>query len=289
MESARTIERDDFASQLFVPLCFLPVGQTKDKNQISVTPRGDIHLNSSRFCASQAASLHEAVEQNIKMHYTSIVPAGLSLLPLGALSPRRLTDLPQDALEKAESTLVAEAKAGSSEAFEELVNRYDKKIYRLALRLTGNEQDAEDVLQESFLKAFEHLPEFRQDSRFYTWLVRIAVNEGLMKLRKRRSDKSEPLENTTDEDGQVMPRDFRDWKPNPEQLMGQEEMEQILMKAAQTLSPSLRTVFLLRDVDELSTEETAKTLGLTTGAVKARLFRARMQLREELSKVLKRE
>ncbi|MGH9328082.1 MAG: sigma-70 family RNA polymerase sigma factor [Terriglobia bacterium] len=195
----------------------------------------------------------------------------------------------QDALEKSESSLVTEAKSGNNDAFEELVNRYEKKIYRLALRLTGNEQDAEDVLQETFLKAFEHLPGFRQDSRFYTWLVRIAVNEGLMKLRKRRSDKAEPLEGSTDEDGQFMPHDFRDWKPNPEQLMSQEEMDEILVKAAQTLSPNLRAVFFLRDVDELSTEETAETLGLTTGAVKARLFRARLQLREELSKVLKRE
>lgn len=197
--------------------------------------------------------------------------------------------MPQETLAKSEWDLVQEAKAGNNEAFEELVNRYEKKIYRLALRLTGNQQDAEDVLQETFLKAFEHLSDFRQDSRFYTWIVRIAVNEGLMKLRKRRSDRSEPFDAIVDEEGQVMPREFRDWKPNPEQLMGQEEMERILMTAAQDLSPGLRTVFFLRDVEELSTEETAEALGLTTGAVKARLFRARMQLREILSKVFKRE
>src|SRR5579871_6875195 len=115
----------------------------------------------------------------------------------------------------------------------------------------------------------------------------IALNEGLMKLRKRRSDKSEPLEDAVDDEGQVMPREFRDWKPNPEQQMNQEEMERILLNAAQSLPASLRAVFFLRDVEELSTEETAEMLNLTTGAVKARLFRARLQLREELSKVFK--
>lgn len=203
--------------------------------------------------------------------------------------PEDQVQLPQEALAKPESELVADAKNGSIEAFEELVNRYEKKIYRLGVRLMGNETDAEDVLQDTFLKAFEHLKDFREDSRFYTWLVRIAVNEGLMKLRKRRSDKAQPMEDSVDDDGQVIPRDFRDWKPNPEQEMGQKEMEKILLDAAGALPPSLRTVFFLRDVEELSTEETADALGLTTGAVKARLFRARFQLREELSKVLRRE
>jgi RNA polymerase sigma-70 factor, ECF subfamily len=196
---------------------------------------------------------------------------------------------PQNLAEKPESLLVTEAKNGQYEAFEELVNRYEKKIYRLGLRLTGNKEDAEDVLQETFLKAYEHLPDFRQDSRFYTWLVRIAVNEGLMRLRKLRSDKSEPMEDMVSGDGQVTPREFRDWKPNPEQSMQQKEMEELLMKAAQALPPSLRTVFLLRDMEELSTEEAANLLHLTTGAVKARLFRARMQLREELSHALRQE
>jgi RNA polymerase sigma-70 factor (ECF subfamily) len=191
------------------------------------------------------------------------------------------------ALAKDEGSLVAEAKAGSYAAFEELVNRYEKKIYRLGLNITGNPEDAEDVLQESFLKAFEHLPEFRQDSRFYTWLVRIAVNEGLMKLRKRRGDKTVPLGEVENEDGEVMPRDYADWKPNPEQLLAQSELEEILRDAASTLPPAFRSVFFLRDVEGLSTEETAQLLNLSVGAVKARLFRARMRLRDELSKVFR--
>ncbi len=199
-----------------------------------------------------------------------------------------MAKMPEVVMGKDESALVTEAKAGSYAAFENLVNRYEKKIYRLGLNITGNPQDAEDVLQETFLKAFEHLPEFREDSRFYTWIVRIAVNEGLMKLRKRRSDKAVSIEDAIDEEGEVIPREFADWKPNPEQTLAQAELQAILQSAAQSLPPTFRMVFLLRDVEELSTEETAQLLRLTEGAVKARLHRARLHLREELSKTLKR-
>lgn len=190
-------------------------------------------------------------------------------------------------LVKDESVLVTEAKAGSYEAFEELVNRYEKKIYRLGLNLTGNPEDAEDMLQETFLKAFEHLPTFREDSRFYTWIVRIAINQGLMKLRKRRSSKEVQLDEPSNDDGGVMPREFADWRPNPEQELQRAELETILQDAARALPLTFRTVFFLRDVEGLSTEETAEMLNLSEGAVKARLFRARLRLREELSKTLK--
>ena len=199
-----------------------------------------------------------------------------------------MSDSPQAALAKDESVLVTEAKAGNYAAFEELVNRYEKKIYRLGINITGSPEDAEDVLQETFLKAFEHLPEFREDSRFYTWIVRIAVNEALMKLRKRRSSRESPLQDAVDENGEVVVREFTDWKPNPEQQMARTELETILRNAVQALPPSFRTVFYLRDVEDLSTEETAGLLGLSIGAVKARLFRARLRLREDLSKVFKR-
>ncbi len=199
-----------------------------------------------------------------------------------------MAESPQVVERKDDSVLVTEAKAGSYAAFEELVNRYENKIYRLGLNLTGNPEDAEDVLQEAFLKAFLHLPEFREDARFYTWLVRIAINEGLMKLRKQRADKSVPIEETVSEEGESLPREFADWRPDPEEQYKQAEIEKILQQAAQSLSPGFRAVFLLRDVEELSTQETAELLGLTEGAVKARLFRARLQLREELSKVFKR-
>lgn len=194
----------------------------------------------------------------------------------------------ETAVVKDDLALVAEAKAGSYEAFEELVSRYENKIYRLGVNITGNSEDAEDVLQEAFLKAFQHLGEFRADSRFYTWLVRIAVNEALMKLRKIRSGRTVPLEDEVGEDGDPIPRELADWKPNPEQIYTQAEIETILHDAAQKLPASYRTVFLLRDMEELSTAEAASVLGLSEGTVKARLFRARLMLREELSKVFKR-
>jgi len=199
-----------------------------------------------------------------------------------------MSNSPQTGLAKDEAVLVAEAKAGSYEAFEDLVNRYEKKIYRLGLNLTGNPEDAEDMLQETFLKAFEHLSDFREDSRFYTWIVRIAINQGLMKLRKRRGSKEVQIEDGENDDGEIIPRDFADWRPNPEQELQRTELEDILQNAARSLPMTFRTVFFLRDVEGLSTEETAELLNLSEGAVKARLFRARLRLREELSKILKR-
>ena len=199
-----------------------------------------------------------------------------------------MAESPQTALVKDEAALVSEAKAGSYAAFDELVNRYEKKIYRLGMNITGSPEDAEDVLQETFLKAFEHLTEFRADARFYTWIVRIAVNEALMKLRKRRASKEVPVEDSEDDEGAVTVREFADWKPNPEQQFARAELEEILRNAIRALPPSFRTVFYLRDVEDLSTEETADLLNLSVGAVKARLFRARLRLREDLSKVFKR-
>jgi RNA polymerase sigma-70 factor (ECF subfamily) len=199
-----------------------------------------------------------------------------------------MSDSLRATLAKDESALVTEAKAGSYAAFEELVNRYEKKIYRLGMNITGSPEDAEDVLQETFLKAFEHLPEFRADARFYTWIVRIAVNEALMKLRKRRASREVPVEDSEDDEGAVTVREFADWKPNPEQQLARAELENILQNAIRALPPSFRTVFFLRDVEDLSTEETAELLNLSVGAVKARLFRARLRLREDLSKVFKR-
>jgi len=105
-----------------------------------------------------------------------------------------MSELLPNTIEQSESSLVTAAKAGQYDAFEQLVNRYEHKIYRLGLNITGNPEDAEDVLQETFLKAFENLPRFREDSRFYTWIVRIGVNQALMKLRKRRTDKSVSLD-----------------------------------------------------------------------------------------------
>ncbi|HEV8041137.1 MAG TPA: RNA polymerase sigma factor [Bryobacteraceae bacterium] len=188
-----------------------------------------------------------------------------------------------------ESALVAKAREGDLAAFNELVNSYSRKIFRLAKHITQNDEDAEDVLQETFLKAFEHLGDFQGQSKFYTWIVRIAVNESLMKLRKRKSDRSVPLDEPVDTGEDTVVREIAVWDENPEQQYSREELGQILDEAVQGLRPAFRTVFVLRDIEELSTEETAEALGISVPAVKSRLLRARLQLREKLTRFFKRK
>lgn len=188
-----------------------------------------------------------------------------------------------------EGDLVERAKAGDMEAFAELVRRYERRIYRMARQITQNDEDAEDVLQESFLKAFEHLDSFQGQSKFYTWVTRIAVNESLMKLRKRKSDRTVSLDENIETDEEPIVREIAVWDDTPESKYSQEELRQILDRAIDSLKPIFRTVFILRDVEELSTEETAEVLGLSVAAVKSRLLRARLQLRERLTRVFKRK
>jgi RNA polymerase sigma-70 factor (ECF subfamily) len=188
-----------------------------------------------------------------------------------------------------ESALVAKAREGDLAAFNELVNTYSRKIFRLAKHITQNDEDAEDVLQETFLKAFEHLGNFQGQSKFYTWIVRIAVNESLMKLRKRKSDRSVPLDEPVDTGEDTVVREIAVWDENPEQQYSREELGQILDEAVEGLRPPFRTVFVLRDIEELSTEETAEALGISVPAVKSRLLRARLQLREKLTRFFKRK
>ena len=183
-----------------------------------------------------------------------------------------------------EQALVDRARAGDANAFTELVEKYERKIFRLAKHITQNDEDAEDVLQESFMKAYSNLDSFQGQSKFYTWLVRIAVNESLMRLRKRRTSKTVSLDQDIETDEDTVPREVADWSPNPEQMYGQAELKEILGKTIQGLPASFRTVFVLRDVEGLSTEETAEALDLSIPAVKSRLLRARLQLRERLSK-----
>lgn len=182
-----------------------------------------------------------------------------------------------------EGALVAQAKAGDVRAFEELVDRYERRIFRLAMNITQNKEDAEDVMQEAFLKSYAHLGEFQGDSRFYTWLVRITVNEGLMKLRKRRPGQVSLDEKIETEDNLVI-RELEDWGPNPEQRYAQTELQDILQSVIADLDPGFRVVVLLRDVENLSTEETAEMLNLSIPAVKSRLLRARLKLRQKLNR-----
>src|SRR5580698_7422531 len=188
-----------------------------------------------------------------------------------------------------EGQLVAQAKAGDVQAFTDLVNRYERKIYRLAKHITQNDEDAEDVLQDAFLKAYEHLDSFKGDSKFYTWIVRIAVNESLMKLRKRKSDRTVPLDEPVDTGEEMVTREIAVWDDNPEQRYSREEIQEILDKAVEGLKPDFRTVFILRDIEELSTEETAESLGISIPAVKSRLLRARLALREKLTRQFRRK
>jgi RNA polymerase sigma-70 factor (ECF subfamily) len=188
-----------------------------------------------------------------------------------------------------EASLVAKAKAGDSDAFASLVNHYDRRVFRMAKQITQNDEDAEDVLQETFLKAYSHLDDFQGNSKFYTWLVRIAVNEALMKLRKRRSDKTVPLDDPIDTGEDVVAREIAVWDENPEDTYSREELGRILDEAVQSLKPAYRTVFVLRDIEEMSIEETAEALNLSISAVKSRLLRARLQLREKLTRQFKRK
>jgi RNA polymerase sigma-70 factor (ECF subfamily) len=195
--------------------------------------------------------------------------------------------LPSTIVREDEGALVAASKAGDLAAFGELVTRYERRIFRLAMNITQNREDAEDATQDAFLKAFRNLANFQGDSRFYTWLVRIAVNEALMRLRKRRPNVSsldEPVQ--TDED--LMPRQLEDWGPSPEQRYERSELNNILTSAIGELDPIFRTVFILRDVEGLSTEDTAETLGISVPAVKSRLLRGRLKLRDKLSPIFER-
>jgi len=188
-----------------------------------------------------------------------------------------------------ESVLVSQAREGDTTAFGELVRRYEGKIFRLAQHITQNREDAEDVLQETFLKAYEHLDQFQGNSKFYTWIVRIAVNQALMKLRRRKNDKSVSIDENIDTGEDTIVREIAAWGEDPEQRFSREELGEILDTAIQSLEPPYRSVFVLRDIEDLSTEETAESLDLSIPAVKSRLLRARLQLREKLTRYFKRK
>ncbi|HWQ56153.1 MAG TPA: sigma-70 family RNA polymerase sigma factor [Bryobacteraceae bacterium] len=188
-----------------------------------------------------------------------------------------------------ESLLVAQTREGDARAFSALVRRYEGKIFRLAQHITQNREDAEDVLQETFLKAYEHLDQFQGNSKFYTWIVRIAVNQSLMKLRKRKSDKTVSIDETIDTGEDTVAREIAAWDENPEERYSRDELNSILTSAIDSLAAPYRAVFVLRDLEELSTEETAEALALSIPAVKSRLLRARLQLRDKLTRYFKRK
>lgn len=180
-----------------------------------------------------------------------------------------------------EGALIAEAKDGSSAAIEDLVRRYERRLFRLAQNITSNYEDAEEVVQNAFVKAFQNLASFRGESRFYTWLVRIATNEALMKIRGRRF-RQVSIDSPKEAQERSDAREIEDWGPNPEERYSQEELRTILTVTINKLDPGYRIVFQLRDIEGLSTDETATVLGLSLPAVKSRLKRARLRLRNSL-------
>lgn len=174
-------------------------------------------------------------------------------------------------------------KAGDRAEFARFVERFSTQIYRLGLKILNDPQDAEDVLQETFLKAFRALPAFEGRSSLSTWLYRIAVNEALMLLRRRHPETISVERETESPDGDGEPLEIVDWCCLPEHELLSAEGRRFLDAAIQRLSPALRVVFVLRDVEGLSIRDTAETLNLTETAVKTRLLRARLALREQLS------
>ncbi len=185
--------------------------------------------------------------------------------------------------------LVHATKDGDVAAFEQLVKRYGRKLLRIAQCVTHNREDSQDAVQEAFLKAYQNMAEFREDSQFSTWLIRITLNQSLMKLRKQRAVREVSLDEGFQADEDILPIELTDWAPDPEQLYRASELRNILIKALKELRPVLRAVFVLRDIEGLSTTQTAEVLNLSHTAVKARLWRGRLQLRERLNRYFSKE
>jgi RNA polymerase sigma-70 factor (ECF subfamily) len=181
-------------------------------------------------------------------------------------------------------TLVHACKNGDPAAFEQLVKRYDLRLFGIAQSITQNREDAEDAVQEAFLNAFRNIAQFSEHSRFSTWLIRITINKALTKLRKRRSIREVSMDEDLQNENDAFPLEFADWAPNPEELYRGDELRDILRDALGKLRPGLRMVFVLRDIEGISTNEAAEVLALTPAAVKTRLMMARLLLRERLSK-----
>jgi RNA polymerase sigma-70 factor (ECF subfamily) len=187
--------------------------------------------------------------------------------------------------------LVDRVLKGDRHSFESLVRRHERRVFRVTLAVLGNAEDAEDAMQDAFIKAFRHLGQFRRESRFTTWLTRIAVNEALHKRQKRRAwvALDDSREAPVQGEEQVMPRRFEAWRADPEKLYGKQELRRIIEDAIESLPPIYREAFVLRDVEEMSAEEAAEAIGITVAALKSRILRARLMMREALAASLEQE
>ncbi len=183
--------------------------------------------------------------------------------------------------------MIASILSGDTDQYHELIRPYEHSVYRMALSFMKNDSDAEDVAQEAFLKAFRNLATFRGQSKFSTWLISITLNEARGRLRRQGVLQMESLDASPEEGGRVSPALLRDWREVPSEALERKEVRAMLEEAIAHLSPIYRQVVLLRDVQELSIEETATALLITTASVKVRLHRARIMLQKRLAPQLK--
>src|SRR5215472_9099928 len=190
---------------------------------------------------------------------------------------------PADPAELREQELIRRVQSGEKDLFYEVVKPYERRAYTTAFAILRNEADAEDAAQEAILKAFTHIQQFRAEARFSTWLTQITVNEALMRRRKAHSEVMEPIGEREDEDGGYTPRDFADWREIPSESLERKEIRERLASAVAALTEKYREVFVLRDIQHLSIEETAEALGISRASVKTRLLRARLMLRDLLA------
>src|SRR6266852_7291067 len=182
-----------------------------------------------------------------------------------------------------EETLIQRIREGEHELFYELIRPYERRVYSAALAILRNEADAEDAAQEAVLKAFKNIRQFRGEARFSTWLIQITVNEARMRKRKEHAHIIEAIADRADEDGNYTPRDFADWREIPSETLERAEIRQLLAQALASLGEKYREVFVLRDMQHVSIEEAAATLGISIASVKTRLLRARLMLRDLLA------
>lgn len=192
---------------------------------------------------------------------------------------------PAEDRDSREQDLIARVQRGQHELFYELVQPYERRVYAAALAILRNEADAEDAAQEAMLKAFANIRQFRQESRFSTWLIQVTVNEALMRRRRQRTVIMESIDDRNDDkdEQEYAPRDFADWREIPSEALERKEVRQKLAEALATLDRKYREVFVLRDVEHMNIQETAETLGISIASVKTRLLRARLMLRDLLA------
>lgn len=211
-----------------------------------------------------------------------MIMIGLCLMAIGENSVSTGTSKPNVGRNEAE--LIRRVDTGDKEAFYELVRPYERAVYTSAMSILNNQADAEEVAQEAVLKAFSNLPRFRGESKFSTWLIQITINEARLKLRKDRRHLYESVdEPQSDDEGDYFPKDYADWREIPSETLQRKELRDALKRAMAALPQKYREVLVLRDIQQLSIEETAQALGISPGNVKTRLLRARLQMRDALA------